>query len=302
MRHLISIRDLSRKQVEKYFRETEKMERALEKGRVNVLSGKIIATLFFEPSTRTKISFQAAAKRLGADVVDFNQETSSLKKGESFLDTIRMVDGYVDGMIIRHESDGSARLASEVATHPVINGGDGANQHPTQTLIDLYAIKKFSGRVTNLHVTLFGDLKHARAMRSFLYGVSMFGNEVDLCSPPGLGMDENVISEIKERFGVAIREVSRPQLSNCDVLYVCRIQKERFSDPYEAVRVQQEFSINRQILRDAKKDMVILHPLPRIEEISRDIDSDKRARYFEQAKLGVPVRMAILVDVVGRGY
>ncbi len=300
MKNLISMRDLTKEDVEAYFKKIAKMEAEVRKGRTNLLEDKIIATLFFEPSTRTKLSFQTAAKRLGAQIVNFNRETSSLKKGESLLDTIRIVDGYVDAIVIRHDIEGAARFASEIATHPIINAGDGANQHPSQTLIDLYSIKKFRGKVSGINVTLLGDLKHARAMHSLLYGLAMFNKEITLCAPEGLGMDEASIIEVEKKFGVKIRQTEKLETAGCDVLYVCRIQKERFSDQYEAARVQKEFMLTTDSLKGAKEDMIILHPLPKIDEIAKEVDADKRAKYFEQARLGVPVRMAILADLFGK--
>ncbi|OIO21386.1 aspartate carbamoyltransferase [Candidatus Micrarchaeota archaeon CG1_02_47_40] len=300
VKHLLSVRDLKKEDVLSYFRKIEKMEEEVRKGRTNLLEDKIIATLFFEPSTRTKLSFQTAAKRLGAQVVNFNADASSLKKGESLMDTIRIIDGYVDAIVIRHEIEGAARFASEIATHPVINAGDGANQHPSQTLIDLYSIKKLRGKISGLNVTLFGDLKHARAMHSLFYGVAMFNRNIALVAPPGLSFDERTVEEVETEFGVKVTVKEKPEIDDCDVLYVCRIQKERFSDPYEAERVKKEFMLTQETLKKAKKDMIILHPLPKIDEIAHEVDSDSRAKYFQQAQLGVPVRMAILADLFGK--
>jgi aspartate carbamoyltransferase catalytic subunit len=294
MRDLISIRDLEKKDIEAFLSEASAMERLLGKKQSNLLSGKLVANMFFEPSTRTNMSFQAAAKRLGARVLTFHSGSSSSAKGETLSDTIRMMDGYSDAIVIRHPVEGAARFAADIAAHPVINAGDGGNQHPTQTLIDLYTIKKLKGKIEGLNITLLGDLKHARAMRSLLYGLSIFGAQVTLSSPASLQMDEQILSEVASKFGAKPRQTSQIDLKGCDVLYVCRIQKERFSDPYEAERVQKEFRVGSSLLAEAEKGMAIMHPLPKVDEIPPEVDNTAFAKYFEQAKNGVPVRMAVL--------
>lgn len=294
MHDLISIRDLSKKDIEGFLSDAAKMEKLLGKKQSTLLSGKLIANMFFEPSTRTNMSFQAASKRLGAKVLTFHAASSSSAKGESLADTIRMIDGYADALVIRHPVEGAARFASDLAKHPVINAGDGGNQHPTQTLIDLYTIKKLKGKIGGLNITLLGDLKHARSMRSLLYGLSMFGSHVTLVSPPALRMDEEIISEAAAKFGAKPAQTHQISLKGCDVLYVCRIQKERFSDPYEAERMQKEFRVDMGLLSGANQEMAIMHPLPKVDEIPQEVDSTAFAKYFEQAKNGVPVRMAVL--------
>ena len=298
MRDLISIRDLGRKEIESYLSEAAKMEKLLNRPKNELLKGKVVANMFFEPSTRTNMSFQAAAKRLGAKLMTFYPQISSTAKGETLGDTIRMIDGYVDAIVLRHPFEGAARFAADLAEHPVINAGDGGNQHPTQTLLDLYTIKKLKGKVGGLSVALLGDLKHARTMRSLLYGLSMFGSKCTLVSPPELRMDPAIISEVKEKFGAKVSETSSMDFSGFDVLYVCRIQKERFSDQFEAERLQKDFRVDIAALSTAGKNMVILHPLPKVDEIPPEVDSDPRAKYFEQAKNGVPVRMAVLYKAI----
>lgn len=297
MRDVISIRDFGKKDIERYFKKTAEMERVLKK-RKRLLRNVVVATAFFEPSTRTRLSFQTAATRLGAEVIDFSVEISSAKKGESFVDTIRTIDGYADLIIVRHPLEGSARLAAEVAEHPVINGGDGGNQHPTQTLIDLYSIKKLKGKIGGLNVHLVGDLKHARSMRSLLYGLGMFGANITLSAPKGLEMAPEIIDETKKAFNAKIAQNDSITLKDCDVLYVCRIQKERFADPYAAERVKKEFMITEDLLKGAPEEMIILHPLPKVDEIPPSVDKSKRAKYFEQARYGVPVRMALIADAL----
>ena len=293
MRDLISIRDLERKDVDSFLSEATKMEKLIGKQQ-SILSGKLVASMFFEPSTRTNMSFQAAAKRLGAKILAFHASASSAVKGETLADTIRMMDGYADAIVLRHPMEGAARFAADLAACPVINAGDGGNQHPTQTLIDLYTIKKLKGKIGGLNVTLLGDLKHARSMRSLLYGLAMFGSDVTLVSPPALRMDDDILAEVKEKFGNRPTQATEAELKGCDVLYVCRIQKERFSDSYEAERMQKEFRVDVEMLKGADARLSILHPLPKVDEIPPEVDADPRAKYFEQAKNGVPVRMAVL--------
>lgn len=293
---LISIRDTDKETIEGILSSAHK----IKKGEKKVgLAGKILATMFFEPSTRTKLSFQSAAMRCGMEVLDFSPGSSSLKKGESFNDTIRTVEGYADVMAMRHPKEGSARLAADTLEKPVINGGDGGNQHPTQTLIDLFSIKEEKGKIEGLNVTLMGDLKHARTMRSLVYGLAMFGAKVTLVSPKGLEMDPKYLEEVKAKFGLNLTVQNKPDYSQADVLYVCRIQAERFADPYEAQSVQQKFRVKKSDLEDAKEDLVILHPLPKVNEIEPEIDSMPQAKYFEQAHNGIPLRMAVLERVLG---
>ena len=294
---LISIRDLDKPTIEKLLDSSAKMEKNLFTMHEKFL-GKVAATLFFEPSTRTHLSFQTAAQRLGMSVVPYSHANSSSAKGESLKDTLRIVDGYADVLIIRHPAEGSARWAAEVCEHPVINAGDGGNQHPTQTLIDLYAIQKAKGKIKGLNVSLIGDLAHARSMRSLLYALGMFGAKVKLISPRGLEMNEEVVEEAKEKFGAQIEATETLDLKGADVAYVCRIQKERFSDPYQAVKLQSSFRIMPELLKEAEKDMILMHPLPKVDEIPPEVDASPHAYYFQQAACGVPVRMAVLEHVL----
>lgn len=300
VKDLISIRDLEKKHIDLILKKSSEMEQALKAGKQPTsLKGDVVATLFFEPSTRTRLSFQSAAMRLGAKVLSFeNVGASSIVKGETFSDTIRMVDGYSDLIVVRHAKEGSARYAAQLAEHPVINGGDGGNQHPTQTLLDLYTIKRAKKKIEGLNVTLLGDLKHARTMRSLLYGLGMYGANVTLVAPKGLEMNKEVINEARERFRAKVDEKSKMDLSDADVLYLCRIQKERFSDQYEAEKVQKEFRITEDAIKGVKDDLIILHPLPKVDEVAPEVDRSKHAYYYEQAKLGIPVRMAIMETMV----
>jgi|SRR3989338_241113 len=293
---LISIRDLEKKEIEKILDLAEDMA----KGKAKRKYDKIIATLFFEPSTRTRLSFQSAALRLGMNYIDFTPETSSIKKGETFLDTVKVISGYADILVIRHPKEGAARLAADVVNTPVINGGDGGNQHPTQALIDLFTIRKTKGKIANMNISLAGDLRHARTMQSLVYALAMFGAKITLISPKGLELEPKLVKEIEEKFEAKIKTKSDLSFEDADVLYICRIQEERFADPYEAKRVKEQFMLNMGHLQNAKKDIVILSPLPKINEISEEVDTSDKARYFEQAHYGIPVRMAIIDYVLNR--
>jgi len=293
MPDLISIRDLDKTTIEKLLQSSQTMEKNLFTS-FDKHKGKVAATLFFEPSTRTHLSFQTAAQRLGLSIVPYSHASSSSAKGESLRDTLKIVDGYADVLIMRHPMEGSCRYAAEVCTHPVINAGDGANQHPTQTLIDLYTIQSAKGKFKGLEVRLIGDLAHARAMRSLVYALGMFGAKVSLVAPKGLEMDPALVAEAIEKFGADITQTDKLDLAGADVVYACRIQKERFSDPYQAAKLQASFRIMPELLKDAKPDMILMHPLPKIDEIPPEVDSSPHAYYFKQAAFGVPVRMAVL--------
>jgi len=295
MRDLISFRDLTKEDVNRYLSLASEMEKDTG-SKYSLHTGKLAATLFFEASTRTNLSFQSAAQRLGMNPVPYVHEASSSKKGESLSDTIKVVAGYADIMVIRHSKEGVARLAADLCDIPVINAGDGKNQHPTQTLIDLYTIQKSKGKIENLNVSLLGDLKYARTMRSLVYALSMFGANITLISPKGLELDSEVILESKKKFGANIIQKHDMNIKDADVVYAGRIHKERFEDPYTAQKVQAEFRISPKILEHAKKEMILMHPLPKIDEIPPEVDSSPHAHYFTQARNGVPVRMAILHD------
>lgn len=300
---IISIRDLKKDEIELILKTAEKMEpyaKGEKKGKL--MEGKILGTLFFEPSTRTRLSFTAAMQRLGGEVMGFaGTGITSIAKGESLTDTIKVVERYCDLIVMRHPLEGSARLAADVSSKPVINAGDGANQHPTQTLLDLYTIRKVKKRIKGLNVTLLGDLKHARTMRSLAYALAMFGSNLTLVSPKGLEMSDGVLDEIKKKYEAKPREMHEiiEGVKNADVIYICRIQKERFEDKLEAERMQKAFRITPEILENCKEEVAILHPLPKVTEIDPRVDDMKCAKYFDQTFYGVPVRMAILSLISG---
>ncbi len=296
--HLISIDDLSRDDIIYILDRAEEFEDvARGKRRSNVLEGKILANLFFEPSTRTRMSFEVAMKRLGGEVINVTaQEASSIAKGETLADTVRVVSKYADAIVIRHPLEGSARLASEFSEVPVINAGDGAGQHPTQTLLDLYTIRKES-RLEGLKIALMGDLKYSRTVHSLIKALTLFKAKIYLISPESLRLPEEFIEELEGDIEEAKLE---DVIEEIDVLYVTRIQKERFPDEEEYRKVAGSYKITPEMLRIAKDDLIIMHPLPRVDEIDPAVDRGKHAKYFDQAFYGVPVRMAILTEVMLR--
>lgn len=302
-RDIVSIRDFKKEEIELILKTAEKME-PIAKGEKpsRLMEGKILGTLFFEPSTRTMLSFASAMERLGGSVLGFSGvDITSMAKGENLTDTIRTVERYCDIIVMRHPMEGAARLAAEVSVKPIINGGDGANQHPTQTMLDLYTIKKLKGKIAGLNVALLGDLKYGRVMRSLAYALSMFDANLTLVSPPGLEMSGDIIQEIRQMFNKTPFETNNIDegLRRADVIYICRIQKERFEDKYEAEKMQRAFRITPEVLEGCKEDIVILHPLPKVTEIDPRVDEMKCAKYFDQTFYGVPVRMALLALVGG---
>jgi aspartate carbamoyltransferase catalytic subunit len=266
-----------------------------------LLENKVLAALFFEPSTRTRLSFESAMLRLSGRTLGFaDEKMSSTAKGESLADTIRMVESYCDLIVLRHPREGAARLAAEATSRPVINGGDGSNQHPTQTLLDLYTIRRRCGRVNGLRIGFLGDLKYGRAAHSLIEALAMLGNELTLISPPTLRLPERKLEEIREmRVPCTQTEDMLTAVRGLDVLYVTRIQQERFGDPFEFERVRNAYQIDIGIVDYGKPGMIVMHPLPRVNEIHPSLDASPQAAYFEQAKNGVTVRKALLAILLG---
>ena len=266
------------------------------------MEGQVVATLFFEPSTRTRLSFETAANRLGARVITVaNPTSSSVAKGESLADTIRTVDGYADVIVMRHPMKGSAQIAADNAVHPFINAGDGSGQHPTQALLDIYSIRKEKGALGGHTVAFVGDLKYGRTVHSLGYFMALYRNKMIFVSPKALRMPEEITADLRSR-GAEIEETDdlREALAVSDIVYVTRIQRERFEDPAEYERLKGSYIINRALIDQAKKGITILHPLPRVDEISTDVDEYEGAAYFRQAHNGLYIRMALLALVSGR--
>ncbi len=266
-----------------------------------LLLDHVVATLFFEPSTRTRLSFETAANRLGARVVGFSDTGStSVQKGESLKDTIIMVSGYADIIVMRHPREGAARWASEVSSVPVINAGDGANQHPTQCLLDMYTIRQTQGKLENLNIAFVGDLKYGRTVHSLVQAMCNFNATFHLVSPHELKLPSSVKMHIKEANLDYHQYTELAEIMPvADIIYMTRIQKERFHDPIEYEKVKNSYVLDRAMLSDCKPNMKILHPLPRINEISVDVDDTPQAYYFKQAENGVYVRQALLAAIAG---
>ena len=303
MKDIISMNDMSKEEILEILEIAEKIEKTSEEEKLNFLKGKIIATLFFEPSTRTKMSFESAAFRLGAQVLQLPPlELSSVKKGESFSDTIKMVESYSDVIVVRHPNDGAARLASTTSQKPVLNAGDGSNQHPSQTLLDLYTIKDEKGTLNNLSIAFVGDLKYGRTVHSLVKALTHFNPVIYFVAPKILQMPSYLIDDLdKNNIKYEILEDFRDCLDKIDVFYMTRIQKERFPDIEDYEKLKGVYVINKKnILGKCKEDMIILHPLPRVDEISTDLDDTKHALYFKQAKNGIPIRQAMMMKVLDR--
>lgn len=266
------------------------------------MEGQVVAALFFEPSTRTRLSFETAANRLGARVITVaSAASSSAAKGESLADSIRTIDGYADVIVMRHPMKGSAKIAADNAEHPFINAGDGAGQHPTQALLDIYTILKEKGALGGLTVTFVGDLKNGRTVHSLGYFMALYGNKMIFVSPKSLRMPEEITADLRNR-GAEIEETNdlKKALSVSDIVYVTRVQRERFENPEDYEKVKGLYIINREMINRAKKGITILHPLPRVDEISTDVDDYEGAAYFRQAHNGLYIRMALLALVTGR--
>ena len=303
MKDIISMNDISKEEILEILEIAEKIEKTSEEEKLNFLKGKIIATLFFEPSTRTKMSFESAAFRLGAQVLQLPPlELSSVKKGESFSDTIKMVESYSDVIVVRHPNDGAARLASTTSQKPVLNAGDGSNQHPSQTLLDLYTIKDEKGSLNNLSIAFVGDLKYGRTVHSLVKALTHFNPVIYFVAPKILQMPSYLIDDLdKNNIKYEILEDFRDCLDKIDVFYMTRIQKERFPDIEDYEKLKGVYIINKKnILGKCKEDMIILHPLPRVDEISTDLDDTKHALYFKQAKNGIPIRQAMMMKVLDK--
>ncbi len=293
-RDIISIEDFSREEINHLLDVAKDME-PLAKGGSDMLKGKILATLFFEPSTRTRLSFETAMLKLGGGYIGFAEpDITSARKGENLADTIRTVENYADVIALRHNLEGSAKLAAEYAKVPIINAGTGAEEHPTQALIDLYTIRKEKGKIDGLKVALVGDLRYGRTVHSLAYALALYNVELFLVSPETLRMRKDVLETIQSKLSVTENANLEEIIPKIDVLYVTRIQKERFPDAAEYAKVKGAYRVDLETIKKAKKDLIILHPLPRVDEIAPEVDMTPQARYFQQVWNGIVVRMALL--------
>ena len=301
MGDIVTMNDLTNEDIVAVLDDAEKLV-PVAKGDVYLplLQGKVLANMFFENSTRTRMSFETAMKRLGGSVLNFTSIGTSVAKGETLYDTMQMVDGYADVAVIRHPRQGAAQYSADAVGIPILNAGDGAGNHPTQTMLDLFTIRQVHGSLNGLNVVLVGDLRYGRTVHSLSHALVRFGAELTLVSPSTLKMPVEIVSDLREH-GAEITETDslEEQIANADVIYVTRIQKERFPDEDEYVKVAGIYKIEASDLSGAKKGMIVMHPLPRVDEISPDVDSTEFARYFEQAFNGVPTRMALLCRSLG---
>lgn len=300
MKNIISIKDFTREDIEYILDEASKLEDIAKSKEVcEELKGKILGCMFFEPSTRTRLSFETSMKRLGGECIGFSSSgSSSVSKGESIADTAKMFEGYSDALVIRHELEGVSKFISDIVDVPVINAGDGSSQHPTQTLLDLYTIKKVFGSIDNIKIALIGDLKYGRTVHSLANALGLYNNiELYFAAPKELRMPQEVLHDLNKN-NIAYTEVDSVEevIDEVDVLYVTRIQKERFGDIEDYLKIKGAYIINKKMLEG--KNLIVMHPLPRIDEIASDVDDTKYNKYFEQASNAVPVRMAILKTLI----
>ncbi len=297
-KHLVSITDFTKVE---YLRILELAAEFEKKPRRDILKGFVISTLFFEPSTRTRLSFESAINGLSGRVIGFSDSgATSASKGETLHDTIKMVSNYADLIVMRHPLEGSARLASEVSSVPIVNAGDGANQHPTQTLLDMYSILKTQGTLEKLKIFMVGDLKYGRTVHSLLQAMSEFNTTFYFISPDELMMPTTYKLHL-DKMGLEYYEGKdfTEFLAEADIIYMTRVQQERFTDPIEYERVKNAYILRKEMLVGTKETMKVLHPLPRVNEIHTDVDDSSHAYYFDQARNGVFVRMAILSSILG---
>jgi len=297
-RDIISISDFSKADLLHVLKIAKQMDK---NGKRDILKNKIMGALFFEPSTRTRLSFTSAMEQLGGRVIGFaTSGVTSIKKGETLADTIRMVENYADIIVMRHHIEGAARLAADVSSKPVINAGDGANQHPTQTLLDLYTIQKTKGKIDGLHIGMLGDLRYGRTVHSLAIALSHFKVTLYFIAPDALKMPRSYLEFLKQK-GIKCYETADllKYSKKLDILYATRIQQERFPDPIEYEKLKGVYRLDKSLLSNIKKDMKIMHPLPRVDEVSHELDKTKHALYFEQAANGIPVRKALLALVLG---
>ena len=294
-RDIVSIRDFAKDDLEFVFDTTDSISRLKHSQRGELGKGRTLGYIFYEPSTRTRMSFEAAMASLGGSSIGISDlKSSSVEKGESLADTIRVIDLYSDVILLRHPLDGSSRFAAELSQNPIINAGSGSEEHPTQALLDLYTILKEKGKIDGLSVAIVGDLKYGRTVYSLLYGLANYKVEVHLVSPPALRIREESLYEIQDKLKIKEHSKLDEVLPETDVIYVTRIQRERFPDVQEYEKVKGTYTIDENTLAKSKSDIAVMHPLPRVDEISHSVDHTKNAIYFKQASYGKELRAALL--------
>jgi len=296
---IVSIRDFTREQIDYVLRTTDSVEPLARRGS-DMLHGKILATAFFEPSTRTRLSFESAMYRLGGTCIGFaDPRAAAVEKGENLADTVRVVENYADAMVIRHPLEGAARLAAEFSSIPVINAGSGAEEHPTQALLDLYTMKREKGTIDGLSIGLVGDLRYGRTVHSLAYALAHYNVKLHLISPDPLRMRRDVLVEVEKKIHVDESADLTKILPELDVIYMTRIQKERFPDLAEYEKVKGSYRLSAAELESAKRDAIVMHPLPRVDEINADVDGTAHSKYFKQVWYGLLTRMTLISLVLG---
>ena len=296
---IVSIKDFSREDLEFIFQATDTINKSNPDQKSELGKGRTLGYIFYEPSTRTRMSFEAAMASLGGSSIGiFDSKFSSIEKGESLADTVRIMDLYSDIIVLRHPRDGSSRYAAELSNNPIINAGSGSEEHPTQAMLDLYTIKKEKGKIDDLTIGIVGDLKYGRTVYSLLYGLQNYRVNIYLISPPTLNIRNESIYEIQNKIKIKQENYLNDVITKLDVLYVTRIQKERFPDVQEYEKVKGTYRIDEKILNNTKADLSIMHPLPRFDEISHSIDVSPKAIYFKQAAYGKELRAALLAVIL----
>ncbi|OLB92250.1 MAG: aspartate carbamoyltransferase [Thaumarchaeota archaeon 13_1_40CM_38_12] len=296
---IVSVRDFDKQKFETIFQATDKIITMNSNERRELGRGKTLGYLFFEPSTRTRLSFEAAMASIGGTSIGIaDASSSSAKKGESLADTVKIMSLYSDVVVLRHQLDGSSRFAAEISEKPLINAGSGTEEHPTQAILDLYTIRKEKKQIDGLKIGVVGDLKYGRTVYSLLYGLGNYKVDVRLISPPALKIRSDSTYEIRKRLPYTETTDFEDNLSDLDVIYVTRIQKERFADVEEYMKVKGSYKIGPELIKKMKDDVIIMHPLPRLDEISPDLDSTKQAKYFQQAQYGKDTRAALLALIL----
>jgi len=302
------MKDFSRDDLENLFSQTDKVAQMSYKDRVSLGEGRTLGFMFFEPSTRTRLSFESAMSYLGGTSIGFSEtKSTSLEKGESFADTVRVVEANCDVMVLRHPMEGAARFAAEIASKPVISGGTGTEEHPTQAMLDLYTIKKERGKIDGIKVGIAGDLKYGRTVYSLIYALSKYDVKIDLISPQPLKIRKEAAHELQRGSSKKTIEISEHEsleevLPDLDVLYMTRIQRERFPDEQEYEKVRGSYYVDSALIQKMKDDAILMHPLPRLDEIRQDADSTKQARYFRQMQYGRTVRASLLSLILNRDF
>lgn len=299
-RDIVSVTEFTKDDVDSILKAARKLEPLAREGS-SLLKGKVLATLFFEPSTRTRLSFETAMIRLGGSVIGFAEPgASSIAKGETLADTVRVVENYADILVVRHPLEGSSRLAADYASIPVINAGAGSEEHPTQAFLDLYTMWREFGKIDGLNIALVGDLKYGRTVHSLAYLLSKYNVNLQFVSPPTLRIRDEVSGDLK-KLGIKFEEKTelKEVLPTIDVLYLTRIQKERFPDLAEYEKVKGYYRITAELLKETRSNMIVMHPLPRLDEIDAAVDATPHARYFKQVFYGVVTRMALLALILG---